>query len=215
LTAARRIGDPAVIASVTGNVASLCRRARRFDVAQQMCLDAAANSAWTAWRPRPNTCRCTASCCATPATAQPKRGTGYAAAKLLDDAHRTAARLGGDFNARWTAFGPANVILFQVSAAYALGDAGTAIEHARRVPLAAISVPERHARLWVDVARAWHQWGKPAECYRALLAAERAAPEEVHGRPAVRTLAADLLTRPRARMDGLHDFATRVGAAPV
>lgn len=214
LTAARRSGDPAVIASVTRNVASLCRRARRYDLAQQLCLDAAGQLGVDG----------------TTATAEHLSlhgillcNAGYAAAQagdrarsreLLDDAHRIAAWLGGDYNARWTAFGPTNVILHQVSAAYALGDAGTAIEHARRVPLAAITVPERHARLWVDVARAWHQWGKPTECYRALLAAERAAPEEVHGRPAVRSLAADLLTLPRrAGMDGLHAFATRLGAA--
>jgi hypothetical protein len=35
---------------------------------------------------------------------------------------------------------------------------------------------------WVDVARAYHQWGKPERCYAALLAAERAAPAEVRYR---------------------------------
>jgi hypothetical protein len=50
---------------------------------------------------------------------------------------------------------------------------------------------------------------------RALLTAERAAPKEVHGRPAVRDLAADLLAAPRrAGMDGVRAFAARVGAAP-
>ena len=214
--AARGSGDPAVIASVTRNVSTLCRRARRYDMAQQLCLDAAEQLPVNVAAP----------------TAEHLSlygillcGAGYAAAQagdrqrtreLLDTAKATASRLGGDRNARWTAFGPTNVILFQISAAYALGDAGTAIEHARRVPLAAIPVPERHSRFWVDVARAWHQWGKPAECYHALLAAERAAPEEVHGRPAVRSLAADLLTAPRRTgMDGVRAFAARVGAAPA
>lgn len=31
-------------------------------------------------------------------------------------------------------------------------------------------------RYWHDVARAFHQWGKPEQCYRALRAAEQATP---------------------------------------
>jgi hypothetical protein len=163
-----------------------------------------------------NACPCTGFCSAAPDTPPLRRATGHAPAHFLDTAQATASCLGGDRNAWWTAFGPTNVILFQISAAYALGDAGAAIEYARRVPLAAIPVPDRHSRFWVDVARAWHQWGKPAECYSALLAAERAVPEEVLGRPAVRRLAADLLTAPRrAGMDGVGAFAARVGAAPA
>jgi hypothetical protein len=48
-----------------------------------------------------------------------------------------------------------------------------------------IATAERQGRYWVDVARAYHQWGKPEGCYRALLAAERAAPAEVRYRPPV------------------------------
>lgn len=48
-----------------------------------------------------------------------------------------------DHNAYWTAFGPTNVITYRISAAYALGDAGTAIAHAARVPPGTIRIPER------------------------------------------------------------------------
>src|ERR1039457_6712473 len=46
-----------------------------------------------------------------------------------------------------------------------------------------ISATSRQMRSTPDVARPYHQWGKPDPCYRALLAAERAAPAEVRYRP--------------------------------
>ena len=65
---------------------------------------------------------------------------------------------------------------------------------------------------WVDVARAWHQWGKPEPCYRALLAAERAAPAEVRYRPPVHRMTENLLRADgRGSLPGLRDFARRVG----
>lgn len=42
------------------------------------------------------------------------------------------------------------------------------------------------------MTRAFDQWGKPEQCYRTPLAAEKAAPQEVR-RGAVRDLAAGLL----------------------
>ena len=41
--------------------------------------------------------------------------------ELLDHADQTAGRLGGDYNAYWTAFGPTNVISHRIRAAFALG----------------------------------------------------------------------------------------------
>jgi hypothetical protein len=124
-----------------------------------------------------------------------------------------ADQLGGDHNAHWTAFGPTNVTLHRISAAYALGDAGIAIDHAATVPTATLRIPERQSRFWVDVARAYDQWNKPAKCYQALVIAERLAPEEVRCRPVVRSLAERLLSAPtKIGMAGLRDFAARVGA---
>src|SRR5262249_48461016 len=147
---------------------------------------------------------------------------GYAAAQagdrarsaeLLDAAATAADQLGGDHNAHWTAFGPTNVTLHRISAAYALGDAGTATDHAATVPTATLRIPERQSRFWVDAARSYDQWNKPAKCYQALVVAERLAPEEVRCRPVVRNLAERLLSAPtKIGMAGLRDFATRVGA---
>jgi transcriptional regulator with XRE-family HTH domain len=212
MTAARTSGDPAVIANVTRNAATLYRRAGRYDLAEQLALDAAEqlpigkSNATVEHLSLYGMLLCNAAYSAAQA------GDRSRAHELLDHADQTAARLGGDHNAYWTAFGPTNVISHRISAARALGHAGTAIAHAARVPPGAIRIPERLSRYWIDVARAYHQWGQPARCYQALLAAERYAPEEVRSRPAVRTLAMELLSTPRqAGMTSLREFATRVG----
>ena len=88
-------------------------------------------------------------------------GSRAAATELIDEAQATAARLRPGANHRFTAFGPANVTLYQVSIAQVLGDSGTAIEHAKTLHPTTIPTPERQGRYWIDVARAYHQWGKP------------------------------------------------------
>ena len=139
-------------------------------------------------------------------------GNRHAASELIGEAKATATRLGRDANYRFTAFGPAGVALYQVSIAQVLGDNGTAIEHAKTLRPAAIPTAERQGRYWIDVARAFHQWGKPGPCYRALLAAERAAPAEVRYRPPVHRIAEDLLRADRRHsLPGLPAFARRIG----
>jgi len=213
MAAASAVGDPVTVASVTRNIVSLCRRDRRYHAAQQLALDAAAQLTITG----PNADMTHLSlygmllCNAGYAAAQ--AGDRAQSTELLNAADTAAVRLGADRNAHWTAFGPTNVTLHRISAAFALGDAGTAIDHAATVPAGALRVPERQSRYWVDVARAYDQWNKPAKCYRALAIAERLAPEEVRSRPVVRNLADKLLTAPTTiGMTGLRDFAARVGA---
>jgi hypothetical protein len=136
-------------------------------------------------------------------------GNRVAASDLIGEAQGAAERLGRDANYRFTAFGPANVTLYQVSIAQVLGDSGTAIEHAKRLRPDAIPTAERRGRYWIDVARAFHQWRKPQPCYRALLAAERDAPAEVRYRPPVHRMTEDLLRADRS-LPGLRDFARRI-----
>lgn len=129
---------------------------------------------------------------------------------LITEAADAAARAGtgpgsGTFN-------PTAVGLYQVSIARVLGDSGTAIEHARRIDPASIPVVERRARYYSDVARAFHQWGKPEQCYRALLAAEHASPDEVRYRTTIHRITESLIRHPNARnLPGLTAFARRTG----
>ena len=71
---------------------------------------------------------------------------------------------------------------------------------------------QRQARYWSDVARAYHQWGRPEQCYQALLAAEHASPDEVRYRKPIQEITTSLLRQPNARaLPGLRAFARRTG----
>jgi len=131
---------------------------------------------------------------------------------LHHEAGQAGSRLGSDYNHRWTAFGPANVLLHRVNIAVCLGDAGAAISHARKVNLDHLTVTERKASFFVDTARAFSQWGKHEKALHALRAAEELAPQEVRSRPAVRRLISDLLaTAPPTVRPHLSEFAARIG----
>jgi hypothetical protein len=214
LAAARQADDPAVSASVTRNMVTLLRGADRYDTAQHLALEAAdrlplSGSAASA---RHLSLYGALLCNAGYAAAQ--AGDRSQCAELLGEADTAAARLGGDRNEHWTAFGPTEVLLHRISAAWRLGDAGTAIEYARKIRVGTIRLPERQARYWIDVARAFDQWGKPTNCYRALRIAETVAPEEVRAQPKARALARDLLAAPSSpALSGLRELATRLGVA--
>jgi hypothetical protein len=133
--------------------------------------------------------------------------------QLLGEADNAARQLGADANRRWTAFGPVNAKMHRVSIAVTLGDAGTAIDMARRIDLNSITVTERRASLLIDTARAYLQWGRHEKAYLALRAAEQTAHEEVAGRPRYTRLVRDLVTAapPSIRRDA-EQFATQIGA---
>jgi transcriptional regulator with XRE-family HTH domain len=132
---------------------------------------------------------------------------------MLNEAGQAGSRLGSDHNHRWTAFGPVNVLLHRISVAVRLGDAGSAINHARWVNLDELTVTERKASFFVDTAQAFSQWGKHEKAYRALRAAEEIAPQELRSRPAVHRLVSDLLaTAPPTVRPHLREFAAHIGA---
>jgi tetratricopeptide (TPR) repeat protein/DNA-binding transcriptional regulator YiaG len=134
------------------------------------------------------------------------------AVTLLDEADRAAGRLGHDGNDRWTGFGPTNVLQHRVTVALALGDAGTAVAHARRVPLDKISLAERKACLFVDVAKAYTQWGRREQALTALQAAYRIAPEEIRSRPSAHRIVEELAALARGHLrTQVATFASTVG----
>jgi transcriptional regulator with XRE-family HTH domain len=139
------------------------------------------------------------------------RDTAY---HLLGEADDAGRRLGVDGNRRWTAFGPVNAKMHRVNIAVTLGDAGTAVDVARRIDLSGVTVTERKASLLIDTARAFLQWGRHEKAYIALRAAEQTAHEEVAGRPSVHRLVRDLVTTaPRSISRDAEQFASQIGVS--
>jgi tetratricopeptide (TPR) repeat protein len=144
------------------------------------------------------------------AAARDENRTG--AVHLLDEAEDAARRLGRDDNAHWTGFGPTNVALHRINVALELGDAGTAIDLARQVDVGRIELAERKAALFIDMTRAFLQYGRHEKAYRALRMAEQAAPEEVRTRGAVHALVGELAHQaPRSVRSRVYEFAERIG----
>ena len=132
------------------------------------------------------------------------------ALELIGEAEETARRLGGATPDHAT-FSATNVAIYQIGVRTALGDAGTALDYARRVEIRSLPTAERQGRFALDTARAWHRFGDLRRCYLALHAAEHLAPEELR-RPSVRSLVTGLLHAPGALPADLREFATRIGA---
>ena len=101
--------------------------------------------------------------------------------------------------------------VYQIGIHIALGDSAAALAHARAVTQARLRTPERRAKFLVDTARAWQHYGRPDQACRALLAAERHAPEEIR-RASFRTLITAIAQAPGPRPAGLRELASRAGA---
>ncbi|SEP53585.1 helix-turn-helix domain-containing protein [Amycolatopsis saalfeldensis] len=210
--AADASGDLLTQATARRVWAIVLRRAGHGDTAQQMVIDTA-----HALQPDlrgPEQLSVFGSLMETAAYTAAADGDRDTARTFIAEAVDAATRLGTDGNHRYTSFGPTGVGLYQLSIARVMGDSGAAIEHARRINPASIPSTERRARYWVDVARAYHQWDKPEHCYRALLAAEQASPDEVRYRKPTAAMTTTLLRHPTAnRLPGLRDFARRTGTS--
>ncbi|MEV7776811.1 helix-turn-helix domain-containing protein [Kitasatospora sp. NPDC088351] len=210
LTAARSGGDPLVVAEAQRMVSSAWRRqgslARATDIVVVAAEDLLADTTVS------ESARLAArgDLYATAAYTAAKTGDRAYAHSLIREAADSAAAAG---RASGLVDGIQGVALHELSVHYELGDAGRAIELASTIDPTALPTAERQARFFTDVARAFDQWNKPEQCYRALLAAEEAAPQEIR-RGAVRDLVTPLLRHDR-KLPGVRDFAARAGVQTV
>ena len=180
LRAARAGDNPLTLAESQRLMASVARRAGDHDRAQTLTLAAAHHLDFSGTRPAPQHLAMYGMLHCSAGYAAARAGDRDRANSLLAEAEAAAIRLAHDRGRRQAL--NANIISHRVSAAYVLGDAGTALAHARSLPLAAIPTTERRARLLVDTAMAYAQWNKPDRAYATLLTAERTAPGEVRTR---------------------------------
>ncbi|MFF4188210.1 transcriptional regulator, partial [Streptomyces sp. NPDC001691] len=107
---------------------------------------------------------------------------------------------------------PAAVDLYAVGVHWALGDPGAALEAGRDLHEEQFATAERKGRMHTDLARVWHMHGRPEQTAAELLAALRVSPAEVHDRPTMRQVVADLGTRHK-QVTGVRELVAAVGVS--
>ncbi|MEU5834533.1 helix-turn-helix transcriptional regulator [Streptomyces diacarni] len=209
--AAREGGHALALAEAHRMVSSGYRRAGRYERAAQVAVRAADELATARSVPPGARASAQGQLLATAAYTAAKGADRSGARELLARSSAVAHQAAGEREAvAW--FGARQVALHEVSVHQLLGAPDRAVSAAQRVDTRGMP-QERIARLGLDVARAYADWGRPEECFRALLWVESAAPQEAR-RPATRMLTAGLLYGP-ARVPGLREFAARTGAIPA
>ncbi|WP_198602894.1 helix-turn-helix domain-containing protein [Streptomyces noursei] len=210
LGSARTGGDALTIAEAHRMVSSAWRRQGHLSRATDIAVRAAQDVRADRDTPEPARLASGSSLLATAAYTAAKMGDRQTAHALIGEAAETSKAGRTTAEAR-TDVGVQQVLLHQLSVHYLLGDAGQAIDLAKTIDPTALPTAERQGRFFIDVARCFDQWGKPEQCYRALLAAERAAPQEIR-RGAVKDLAGGLLPHDRS-LPGVRAFAGRAGVS--
>ncbi|MGB3437318.1 MAG: helix-turn-helix transcriptional regulator [Actinophytocola sp.] len=211
--AAQDSGDTLTQAAAARQWAIVLRRAGHASTAQRLVLDTAAGMQ-PDLRRGPDFFAAYGSLLSTAAYTAAVDGDRHTAHALIGEAADAARQVGTDPATRFAAFDTNGVGVYRISIARVLGDYGTAIDAARHVDPNTIPLAEQRARYWSNIARSFHEWGKPEKCYRALLAAEHAAPDEVRYRAPIQQITASLLHHPTPQaLPGLHAFARRIGTS--
>ena len=131
---------------------------------------------------------------------------------FLARARQASQQLGHDANHAWTAFGPTNVAVHDVSVAMELGDLQTAASLAPRVDARSLPV-ERRVRHALEVARVYTMTNRQTDALQVLLHAERDAPEQVRHHYIARELVLACLRRSRTVQPELDALAARLKVA--
>ncbi|WP_431882387.1 helix-turn-helix domain-containing protein [Micromonospora gifhornensis] len=205
--ATREADDPLLYAETARMTAIVLRRTRHGQRAQQTLIGAAQALDESTRLQSPQQVAAYGRLLATAAYTAALADRRDSARELLHEADEAGRRI-----ATSDGFADVDVMLYRMSVARVLNDFGAAVQYARELRPEQLGTTERRARYWEDYALALHGRGAYAESFRALLAAERIAPQEVRYRPWAQHLTVALLNADRRRtLPDLQDFAARIG----
>jgi hypothetical protein len=188
-SAAQLSGDPASIAEAARMTSIAMRRHGHHDIATSLLTSTALDLGADSGEPEPELLAAYGSLLCTAAYTTAQHGNRHQALELITEAEAAATRLRGAQAPR-SPFSRINVGIYQIGVHTALGDAGAALDHARKIDLRRVPTPERRARFCVDTARAWQRFGNPGNAVQSLQAA---------GRRALRARRTPPIVRPHAR----------------
>ncbi len=214
LTAAR-LGDRPLLAAVSAyRLGYILIRQKRAREAEDLAVRSRDALAASMRRPSPLLLSVQGGLCLVAVTAAAARFDRAAVDGHLASAREVAARLGSDRNDFWTAFGPTNVQIHEVSAAVAFGDAKLALKRGEPLDVDRLGpgLLGRRAQVALDLARAYAVQRQDAASVNTLLKAERLSPELVRYDPATNELLTELVRREhRASTPELRGLAQRAG----
>ncbi|WP_433177771.1 helix-turn-helix domain-containing protein [Actinoallomurus sp. CA-150999] len=147
-------------------------------------------------------------------TAAAARFDRAGADRHLAMAREVAGQVGADRNDFWSAFGPTNVVIHEVSIAVAFGDAKLAMRRGEALDADRLGagLHGRRTQVLLDLARAYAQQRKDAAAVNTLLRAERVSPELVRYDQRTNELLTELVRREhRASTPDLRGLARRAG----
>ncbi|MFE4670694.1 XRE family transcriptional regulator [Streptomyces sp. NPDC056716] len=205
-------GDPMQSAEASRQLAVLARRAGWHDQALSIALSAADDPALRTASPDGTAQR--GLLVQSAAYTAARTGDTDGMRELTGEAIAIATALRGTTRLRHHGggFSPATVQLHLISAENSAGDPSRALTAAKTLNPRQLPTVERQARYYSDVATAYAASGRRDDCVRALLAAERMAPQETHTRPAMRAMVQGLLVSGRTTTE-LRGLAARSGLA--
>ncbi|MEV5596963.1 helix-turn-helix transcriptional regulator [Streptomyces sp. NPDC052496] len=145
------------------------------------------------------------------ATAAVRQKRYAAVTDLLRMASAAAERIGEDLIVYAIPFGPANAGIAKVNFLVEMEQSDRAVREARAVPALACLPPTWRARFHVDRALAHHDLEDDTSAIRALLHAERDAPEWMRYHSTSRRLVAELRTNTRRHNTPARELAGRLG----
>ena len=177
---------PLVLAEARRMVSSAYRRAGRHERALQIAVRTADELCTARETSRAARDVARGQVLATAGYTAAKLGDGSQAYELLKAARGCAEQVSGEHAGAGGWFGMRQIRGHEVSVRQVLGEPSAAISAARGIDLRGMPA-ERAARLWLDVARAYEEWGRLRETFEALQrlgargaagvdAAKRAAP---------------------------------------
>jgi tetratricopeptide (TPR) repeat protein len=212
MAAAERAGNPLLVAAGAYRLVFVFMGARHYDQAEETARTAA-DALWhlADQGHNPDAMSLWGALTLQRAVIAARTNDAEAAYEFLDRAHPVAERLGPGRNDYNTEFGPANVALHEIHVAVDLGDAGRALRAAARVDTSGLS-SERHARMLIDIARAYAQRRQVDDAVVVLRQAENISPELTHGHVLVRQLVSDLLTMQNPPSPQLAALSSRIAA---
>lgn len=219
MTAAKESEHPALVGATTYQVACAFLLTGELAAAEQILTVGAENIASVAATPHLN-CRqeealsVWGSLLLLLAIIAARRDDHDTAQNVLREASQLAEQLGCDGNWLWTAFGPTNVAIHQLSVQSRLGNAKEAARVAEIIDTDALPTVLRGRRSQAHLELGWVAAGQHDDTLAVLhlLEAERVAEKAVSRNTSARTLLSILLAREhRSVTPGLRGLASRTG----